>query len=419
VQVFEGASVSVSAPTSGTLDGTYVVTVATAASNGVPSATYDVITQQASIAASGTPAGTNAYDTTTATPNGRVAVVYVALADAYNSPITTGNPVSVTATNGAPVYIEATASASAIYSATGSFSSATNDGSMYILVGQPTAGQAGSTTLTIAYNGSVVATKTITFTGDLAKITAYEYASGTSGSTGTFKFKFYDAAGNRIADSASTGGIGTLSYDSTNDGNSNQLTVTTNTTTSTTGVGTFNCASSTKSTAVPFVAKATNAAGVSIKAAPFTAHCALNAIDTYKVKLDKTTYNTGDVATLTITALDSNGAAVASATTLGAGASISVGGMTAVTAPTTADTAPNGDGIWTYTYTVGTSTGNFVAGINLPASGTDSTAKTLQYSIASSSSDVTNAAVLAAIVNLIASINKQIAALQKALMKKK
>jgi len=418
VQAFKGSTVASTSPTAGTLIGTYVVTVASAATNGVPSATYSVITQQASIAASGTAAGTNAYDTTTATPNGMVAVVYVALADAYNSSITTGLQMSVQATNSAPVNIEDTAAASAIYSAVGSFDTDANDGSMYIVVGQPVAHKAGSTTLTISYNGSVVGTKTITWTGDLAKIEAIEYASGTAGSTGTLRYRFFDDAGTRISDSAATGGIGTLALTATGDGNTNTYALTTNTTAAASGYGTFNCVSSTKSTSVELEVKATNQQGVSIKAPKFKANCALATIATYTAGFDKAQYQTGDVATLTITAKDLNGAAVASATTLGAGAVISVGGMTAVSAPTTADTSYNGDGVWTYTYTVGTTAGNYVAAVKLPASAVDDGAKTIQVKIVDSSTGVSNADVLKAIVSLIASINKQIAALQKALLKK-
>jgi hypothetical protein len=418
VQAFQGSGVASTSPTSGALIGTYVVTVASAATNGVPSATYSVITQQASIAASGTAGGTNAYDTTTATPNGRVAVVYVALADAYNSAITTGLQMSVQATNSAPVNIESTASASAIYSAVGAFDTIANDGSMFIVVGQPVAHKAGSTTLTISYNGSVVGTKTITWTGDLAKIEAIEYASGTAGSTGTLRYRFFDDAGTRISDSDATGGIGTLALTATGDGNTNTYTLTTNTTAAASGYGTFNCDSATKSTSVELEVKATNQQGVSIKAPKFKANCALATIATYTAGFDKAQYQTGDVATLTITAKDLNGAAVASATTLGAGAVISVGGMTAVAAPTTADTSYNGDGVWTYTYTVGTTAGNYVAAVKLPASAVDDGAKTIQVKIVDSSTGVSNADVLKAIVSLIASINKQIAALQKALLKK-
>jgi len=380
VQAFQGSGVASTSPTSGALIGTYVVTVASAATNGVPSATYSVITQQASIAASGTASGTNAYDTTTATPNGRVAVVYVALADAYNSAITTGLQMSVQSTNSAPVNIESTASGSAIYSAVGAFDTIANDGSMYIVVGQPVAHKAGS--------------------------------------TGTLRYRFFDDAGTRISDSAATGGIGTLALTATGDGNTNTYALTTNTTSVASGYGTFNCVSSTKSTSVALEVKATNQQGVSIKAPTFKANCALATIATYTAGFDKASYQTGDVATMTITAKDLNGAAVASATTLGAGAVISVGGMTAVAAPTTADTSYNGDGVWTYTYTVGTTAGNYVAAVKLPSSAVDDGPKTIQVKIVDSSTGVSNADVLKAIVSLIASINKQIAALQKALLKK-
>jgi len=419
VQAFEGAGVATTSPTAGALIGTYVVTVAAAATNGVPSATYSVVTQQASIAASESPAGTNAYDTTTATPNGRVAVVYVALADAYNVSITTGLQLSVQATNSAPVNVVDTAAASLIYSAVGAFDTVANDGSMYIVVGQPVANAAGSTTLTISYNGSVVGTKTINWTGDLAKIEAIEWASGTAGSTGTLRYRFFDAAGTRISDADATGGIGIAALTATGDGNTNVLgTPSQYTTSALSGYTSFNCVSSTKSTTVALEIKATNQAGVSIKAPKFDAHCALATIATYTAGFDKASYQTGDVATLTITAKDLNGKAVASATTLGAGAVISVGGMTAVAAPTTTDTSYNGDGVWTYTYTVGTTAGNYVAAVKLPASAVDDGAKTIQVKIVDSSTGVSNADVLKAIVSLIASINKQIAALQKALLKK-
>jgi len=158
---------------------------------------------------------------------------------------------------------------------------------------------------------------------------------------------------------------------------------------------------------------------ITVTSPAFEVRCADANIATYTVALDKSQYQTGDVATLTITAKDLRGLAPASATTLGAGASIALGGMTAVTAPSTADTSYNDDGVWTYKYTVGTSTGSFVASVQLPSALVDDTAKTIQYKIVSSSTSVTNEEVLAAIVKLIASINKQIAALQKALTKKK
>jgi hypothetical protein len=63
---------------------------------------------------------------------------------------------------------------------------------------------------------------------------------------------------------------------------------------------------------------------------------------------------------------------------------------------------------------VGTSEGAFVGSFKTTGS-VDTAAKTVQYKVAATTAAVTNAEVLAAIVKLIASINKQIRALQKQL----
>jgi hypothetical protein len=82
-------------------------------------------------------------------------------------------------------------------------------------------------------------------------------------------------------------------------------------------------------------------------------------------------------------------------------------------------------GIKTYQYVVGTTEGDFVAIFvptrvqeNTTAKGVTTANINLPYSVKSTVVGVSNADVLKAIVSLIASINKQIAALQKALLKK-
>jgi hypothetical protein len=137
---------------------------------------------------------------------------------------------------------------------------------------------------------------------------------------------------------------------------------------------------------------------------------------TYTASLDAASYAQGGVATLTITAKDSQGNAVHDYATLGAGQSISCGTqLTAVTAPSSGDTFTNG--VKKYTMTAGTTAGNYNCVVSLAAYN-DSTvpqaAVTVPFSIKGDGS-VSNAEVLAAIVKLIASINKQIRALQKSL----
>jgi hypothetical protein len=89
--------------------------------------------------------------------------------------------------------------------------------------------------------------------------------------------------------------------------------------------------------------------------------------------------------------------------------------MTAVTTPSTADTFSGGTLV--YTYKVDNTAGNYVASVYLPSAATQLTAAVQKVTV-NAQGGVSNADVLKAIVSLIASINKQIAALQKALLKK-
>jgi hypothetical protein len=93
--------------------------------------------------------------------------------------------------------------------------------------------------------------------------------------------------------------------------------------------------------------------------------------------------------------------------------------MTAVSTPTNSDTFVGGKK--TYKFTVGTTEGSFAGVVDLPAYNSTTysqTAQTLSYKVAASSATVSNADVLKSIVALIASINKQIQALQKLILKR-
>jgi hypothetical protein len=119
---------------------------------------------------------------------------------------------------------------------------------------------------------------------------------------------------------------------------------------------------------------------------------------------------------LTLSGKDSKGAAVNTTDTIST-VEYSFGGMTFVTAPTTADKFSSGAGVKTYKLSVGTTEGAFVGTFKI-AGATDTAAKTVQYKVANSSATVSNADVLKSIVALIASINKQIQALQKLILKR-
>jgi hypothetical protein len=95
--------------------------------------------------------------------------------------------------------------------------------------------------------------------------------------------------------------------------------------------------------------------------------------------------------------------------------------LTAVTA-FTGQVASKNDGTRTYTFTVGGSSavtaGAYVAIVEY-ASLLNGTKQTPAYKVSTGSSDVSNAEVLKSIVALIASINKQIAALQKLILQRR
>ena len=293
-------------------------------------------------------------------------------------------------------------------------------------VAQGTANAGVATTCTITVNNAVIATKALTFRGDLAKIEASLRTIGTSNTAaaatgaGTISYKYFDAAGNRLnttdaglaAPALTTTGSALINNISSASAVTGYVVLTT---TTTTGRVSYGCVGSGKSGDVSVVLKATNAAGATISANAVTASCG-GALDTYTASLDKAVYSTGDIATLTIKGLDVNGKKVNDFVTAGDASAIAVTGMTPVTTPATTDAFYGGELV--YTYKVDNTAGNYVASVYLPSAATQTSAVVSKVTIAAQAGGVSNADVLKAIVSLIASINKQIAALQKALLKK-
>jgi hypothetical protein len=151
----------------------------------------------------------------------------------------------------------------------------------------------------------------------------------------------------------------------------------------------------------------------------FTARCAGDAY-TYTASFDKASYVQGELATLTVQFLDSKGNKANNVGNPGALATGSFPMMTAVSSFSTS--VPNKtDGTRAYTFTVGgtsaVTAGSYVAIVEY-ASLLAGTKQTPAYKVGTGSSDVSNAEVLKSIVALIASINKQIQALQKLILKR-
>ena len=138
--------------------------------------------------------------------------------------------------------------------------------------------------------------------------------------------------------------------------------------------------------------------------------------NTFKASWDKAVYNIGDIMTLTIEGIDDKGFKNYDGDTAGADVAVNVSGATRLSAaPATGDKFSKG--VLKYQYSAGTTAAQYGwnALVNT-VSGQDMVVGT--YTIKDPNTGTTNADVLKSIVALIASINKQIQALQKLILKR-
>lgn len=161
--------------------------------------------------------------------------------------------------------------------------------------------------------------------------------------------------------------------------------------------------------------------GTVVTSDAFAARCADDPY-TYTASWDKASYVAGEIATLTVQFLDSKGNKANNVGAHGA-ATITSPMFTAVTSHGSAGaTANKADGSRVYTFTVGKDTG-ITAGTYTSiveyASLVAGTKQTPSYKINSGTDDVAFAEVLKSVIALIASINKQIQALQKLILQRK
>ena len=370
------------------------------------------------------------------TPNGESWSIDFALNDAYGADLDAGN-LSATATNGALLSF-GTAGGTPV-AGTASTVTATSAGANSTLrVAQKTAGEAITTTVTIAYNGTTVCTKTVSIAGTVAALTmanvAVQDLSASAGNAfwftgdtraGTFYVVATDTVGNRVTTPAS---VGTYSVDGATLGNTvtavtfDSASLATSTSSSSVlsaTVGRHTCAA-TAGTQKGVVIKFTLANGTVVKSAPTDLSCADDAAS-MTASFDKAKYISGEVATLTVSFKDTKGNAANNVVAPGA-STIAVPGMTLVSTTGASDAVLKSGGKFTYTYTVGQTAGTFAAVVDFTASSATtaqySTVQTPSYSISTGGDTTTNADVLKSIVALIASINKQIQALQKLILKR-
>jgi len=436
ISVYSGALVTgLTTLTSGSLRAQYQFTVTTTNASGSYSADYSSQKQQACTAAGDT-AGTVSYDVTSRCGNGLAAAIYTVTKDAYAAAITSAT-IQATATNGALVFGQNTApTGSAVNGATTSASGAINPaattGAAWFLIKQPTANTAGSSVVTITVNGAVVATKTVTWAGDIATLVVDEANSAPTFSTNQADtvanvgaagvvYVAKDAAGNVVplsvqpSVSDATGALvdSTLSTTTVADYAAVQ--------TSSRGYGysMLVIPANALSGASTYQLKLTNAQGATIKSQYAKATVSRGSANTFKASWNKASYVPGDIAELTITALDAYGNGMAKGTAF-TGLSIITNAteMPAVGGTCSATSTVNlAGGSRVCKFSIGNTAGSYTWSVGLTTI-TAQSAVTGSVTIAPSSAVVSNADVLKSIVALIASINKQIQALQKLILKR-
>ena len=433
-------TLSTSIPT--TLSGSVLVTVVATSAGGTYSASRSACKVDTVGAALAYSSSTPAVDTTAIFADGESAYIQYDLNDAYTQNLSTGS-VTVTATNGG--LVNASTATSLVAGTTSTAILSTDGTSDNVRLSQPTSGAPLTTTVTISFNGTTVCTKTITIRGEVAKLTvanlatqALSAASTANGSqwmyqqtgiytAGQFTVVATDSAGNAVDTNSTLG-----SY-AANSGTGVQIpAITVNTRSSTSNAssalvynfGGFTCGSSAGQSSVS-IKFTTTATGKVVTSDPFVARCADTA-STYTVSLDKAAYTQGDVAKATVQFLDSKGNKANNMVAIGAN-SWTLPYMTAVDSSITSTTGASttsvtkADGSVTYTFVVGTTTAavagaySGVVTFTAPALGTPAAPT---YKLSTGGDTTTNADVLKSIVALIASINKQIQALQKLILRR-
>jgi trimeric autotransporter adhesin len=430
IESYQGANVAAATPTNGTLIGRVTVTIAASDVTGVlDTANTRAWWNDGSAAASATTDATAANFNKANTESVNLSLV---LRDAYNLPINAASAfVTATVTGGAKIALgtsiapATTASTSVAYLA----HSGLTDGIMYARISQGTANVAANFTVTIQYNGVTIATKSGVITGQVASFAVNTLSIGRTGasSADSFYFSFKDAAGNTVVPASQTSAVSVVS--TTTNVSVTGATVTTPSTATAAGSGNFTCTGTTGAgvtggASAKLQLQILDATSTAVRSNVFDAVCGGDAAS-FTASLDKASYTPGSIATLSIRFLDSRGNTPNDYTSFAASNK-----ATFVGAPGTVVTdAAVGDktvsGVKTYQFIVGTTEGDFNMVVDAPdvrtaniAAGGSQGKVTVAYKIAASSTATSNADVLKAIVSLIASINKQIAALQRALLRR-
>jgi hypothetical protein len=378
-------------------------------------------------------------DAVTSATAGSPVYIKLDLEDGNDVQITTGTIIA-SATNGALLTATTVGTAGlngtlSSVTATPGADAGTAGGNTMIRVYPAQTATTSTTTVTITHNGVAVATKTITFHGEQASISVDRVLAGrtTTANTGTVVYTFKDSAGNTVPGTAATFVAASAGTQITT-GTSIKAPATSSSSIigtaladnieyklgSSTASGVLNYTCGATAGDATFTIQTVSTVNANVITGNVNGKC-YGRVSTYTIAADKAKYNIGDVVTFTIEAKDSRGNPVADSEQLQAGA-LSVGGGTLTYTILGTDAA----GLLE-TFTGGkvsiraqiTTEGTFNAVYAHAGAATASASTSYVVVNPLTVGAVSNAEVLKSIVALIASINKQIAALQKLILKRK
>ena len=342
----------------------------------------------------------------------------VALVDAYGNQLTTANTglLTATVTAGAKVNL---GSASADGTTTFDSNAVTGTVIPFNII-QADADVPWNGTVTFSFDGTVIATKTGIITGEVATVTMSSPKIGavSGANTEAAIIAYADAKGNAVYPTSGTSAV-SASLSAVVTG----MTVGTYPIVGTSGKVSLTCATSGKATGLQM--QHLNSSGTTILSNKWDAGCS-TAPYTVTGSWDKASYTPGSIATLTLSYKDIFGNpsnAYDSISVSAANTTMTITGAPSA-APVTAignDTPSGVTGAKTYQFVVGSTEGDFVAVVvptEIVENNSDQTNLSLPYSVKASTTAVSNADVLKSIVSLIASINKQIRALQKLILRR-
>ena len=416
--------------TAATINEVLTVTIAATSVAGVANAGESTIRWDDAVSGSAPTAAEDATNASTST--GNTLELYMDINDAYAQPLATGGALIATVSSGAYIgTINTTGAAGSVSTASTTQVYTSAPTAVWLKVGEATAGAGWSGTVTIKHNDVVIATKTGKITGAPASLTVTPYKiSRSSYSTPdpAWLYTVKDAAGNGLDFTGTDIVLDTSSNSAVvSDANGSSNSAFGATYGDYVGQGTNTCTATAGTSNV--VVKTTLSNGTVLKSNSFTATCGGDAA-TYTASFDKASYVQGEVAVMTIVFRDARGNLANSTTAVDANASNASNAT--ISAPMMAMVGSLGSngvtikpglaGTLTVQFTVGTSTGltdgSYNAVVSFPSLSTLGKTQSVAYKVTTGSNAVSNADVLKSIVSLIASINKQIQALQKLILKR-